>query len=736
MITVHDLTTGPVPRVVRPATLAYSALIRRAVAAGLGAHPARPPWRAEVVEALGVDPERVRARAVGDAGPGRRADRARPGRPPAPAAGDRAVVLAMGTAEPRKDLPGLVRAFEAGRPPNTRRWPAGPGGARGLGARWPSRGRSRRSPSPARIRPRTGWLDGRPDAHALLRAGRCWPTPPATRGSGSPPPGRGRAGVPGGGHHGPAALPEVLGEAAELVDVGDAEALAAALARVIGSEGPPGAALRDPGHRPLRPGTPGTVAPRAWRRCTPTRPASGPGGEGEPVCCWRPSSCPAGGCPGDSPLLPRGLLQGLAEAGAPDTLPVSLVLLASRPPRGGSAPEAGATPRPDLGWPVRCSRLPSRLLTRLPGTWAWRPAPTGFDVVHAVLLAAPPVRRSVARTAGGTGHAAPALVVTIHDLAWRRNPEATTRHGRRWHEGASARALRRADAAGGGLRRPGAGRPAGRRSGPGRGVPVDPQRGPTTCRHPTSLRRRTLLRRDEGLGADLLTVGTREPRKNLSRVLAACIGIARRSLPAPWPLVGGGAAGLGGRRRRRPRTGPVPTGWWVLGPVPDATLAGLYARACLLVYAPLSEGYGLPPLEAMRFGVPRGDEHHGAERRPHCGRAAEHAEQAGPAAAGAPARRRCHRRRPGGGLDRRRRGCRWPGAGRPTWPERRTWRRSASQHAALGRAMAVTDPLAAVRVVPRRERGVPASLPAPVATRDRAGGSGSGAGSDVDGLRW
>ena len=33
-------------------------------------------------------------------------------------------------------------------------------------------------------------------------------------------------------------------------------------------------------------------------------------------------------------------------------------------------------------------------------------------------------------------------------------------------------------------------------------------------------------------------------------------------------------------------------------------LSGLYATARLLAYVPLIEGFGLPPVEAMRFGAP------------------------------------------------------------------------------------------------------------------------------------
>jgi glycosyltransferase involved in cell wall biosynthesis len=40
------------------------------------------------------------------------------------------------------------------------------------------------------------------------------------------------------------------------------------------------------------------------------------------------------------------------------------------------------------------------------------------------------------------------------------------------------------------------------------------------------------------------------------------------------------------------------------GPVPDVVLSEIYRRARAFVYVPLTEGYGLPPLEAMLVGVP------------------------------------------------------------------------------------------------------------------------------------
>ena len=122
-----------------------------------------------------------------------------------------------------------------------------------------------------------------------------------------------------------------------------------------------------------------------------------------------------------------GLLQGLAEASRPplptDAGPaevgggaadVAVTLYASR-----AAGRRGKALDPLAAWglPVRTSRLPGPLLTR---AWdrALVTAPRGFDVVHAVSLAAPPLRWQEMGTT--------ALVVTLHDLAWRTHPETTT----------------------------------------------------------------------------------------------------------------------------------------------------------------------------------------------------------------------------------------------------------------------------------------------------------------------
>jgi alpha-1,3-rhamnosyl/mannosyltransferase len=113
-------------------------------------------------------------------------------------------------------------------------------------------------------------------------------------------------------------------------------------------------------------------------------------------------------------------------------------------------------------------------------------------------------------------------------------------------------------------------------------------------------------------GNFLLSVGTLEPRKNLGRLVEA-YGRARPRLPGAWPLVVVGPGGWGPTPTFRTGTAPgtgqgageAPAGGVVAsGPVDEGTLAALYERARLVAYVPLTEGFGFPPVEAMRQGTP------------------------------------------------------------------------------------------------------------------------------------
>ena len=271
-----------------------------------------------------------------------------------------------------------------------------------------------------------------------------------------------------------------------------------------------------------------------------------------------------------------GLLQGLdelaeADPGSDDT--PELTLTASRAPRGAVDPLAG------LGHSLRASALPGPLLTR-----AWDHglvrAPSGVDVVHAV---------SVATLEPGPSP----LVVTVHDLLWRRVPDAYPRRGRHWHEAALARALKRADhfvvpaeVVAGDLVEAGASPES---------ITVIPM-GSDHMPPPDIAGARSHLAALGVHGPFLLSVGTLEPRKNLQRLIDAYESI-RDGLPEPWPLVMVGPSGWG----EQVTAGP---GVVLAGTVSAVELAGLYASARLLAYVPFIEGFGLPPVEAMSVGTP------------------------------------------------------------------------------------------------------------------------------------
>jgi len=99
---VHDLTAIRYPQLCAPTSLLYPDLVRRAIRRGAWVHTPSQFVADEVIDLLGADPDKVRAVPHGvpsQVVPAHRSD-------------DRYVV-ALGTAEPRKDFPGLVRAFDA-----------------------------------------------------------------------------------------------------------------------------------------------------------------------------------------------------------------------------------------------------------------------------------------------------------------------------------------------------------------------------------------------------------------------------------------------------------------------------------------------------------------------------------------------------------------------------------------------------------------------------------------------
>jgi glycosyltransferase involved in cell wall biosynthesis len=223
LVTVHDLTAIRFPELCTPDTLQFPALVRRAIARGAWVHTVSAHVRDEILEHFTVDPGRVRvvSNAITPSPPGDPAI----GRS---IAGASEYVLALGTVEPRKDLPTLVRAFDrvAAEHPDLHLVHAGPDG-------WATEsvveaiGSAHHSSRISLL----GYVSDIDRAH-LLAGASLFAYPSTYEGFGLPPLEAMTAGVPvvisdvG-------ALVEVAGPASIQATVGDAHDLADALGRVL-----------------------------------------------------------------------------------------------------------------------------------------------------------------------------------------------------------------------------------------------------------------------------------------------------------------------------------------------------------------------------------------------------------------------------------------------------------------------------------------------------------------------
>lgn len=101
----------------------------------------------------------------------------------------------------------------------------------------------------------------------------------------------------------------------------------------------------------------------------------------------------------------------------------------------------------------------------------------------------------------------------------------------------------------------------------------------------------------------LLAIGNAKPHKDLATLLRAFVRLAPARPELRLLLVWSDqprfvAGALGGASR------DVTSRVAFTGPVDDAELRALYARAAVFVFPSRHEGFGLPPLEAMALGAP------------------------------------------------------------------------------------------------------------------------------------
>jgi glycosyltransferase involved in cell wall biosynthesis len=189
------------------------------------------------------------------------------------------------------------------------------------------------------------------------------------------------------------------------------------------------------------------------------------------------------------------------------------------------------------------------------------------------------------------------VVVTVHDATYWRYP-ATLSTGARWYYKPSLEAqlhckridgvLTDSESAAGDLRQ------TGKFHMWITGVPLgvdDPFR---------SSESRPASHGDDPADRYILTVGTREPRKNLQTLVTAYATLAREDVTAPRFLIVG-RAGWGGHldipRDVRDRIQFVEA-------VTDEQLASYYSGCSLFAIPSRYEGFGLPLLEALACGAP------------------------------------------------------------------------------------------------------------------------------------
>jgi glycosyltransferase involved in cell wall biosynthesis len=236
--------------------------------------------------------------------------------------------------------------------------------------------------------------------------------------------------------------------------------------------------------------------------------------------------------------------------------------------------------------------LPHTPLIRIPLTLSAALRRQPVDVLH-VQFTAPPF--------------APCpLVVSIHDLSFEHLPQTFKRRSRiqlRWTVRSSARRAARILALSESARQDII---ETYRIAPER-VTMIPLAAPAHFEPVADEKHLQRIRHTYGIDGDyILSVGSIQPRKNLIRLVRAFANLrqARPGVKLPKLVLVGKKSWLYDETLQVIEQSGIGDDILLTGYVPEADLPALYSGAICFVYASYFEGFGLPPLEAMKCGTP------------------------------------------------------------------------------------------------------------------------------------